>query len=444
MTVQVRRGYHFLTVQEGSGSLMPNDDLLPVNVPAKTIPGEPVTAPAVTAASRARQAFRRDRITWTCYLALALFTYFLSIQGNIIPFLRDELALSYREVSLHPAALAAGLIVCGLLGERVVAWCGRRGALALGFAGICGGAVLLSLAHTVTASIAGCLLMGAPGGLILVVVPALLAERHGALRSVAFGEANAASYFASLTATVAMGSFTAIGLDWRYGLVLGIALTAVALASHAGDPIPAARPAGESGVGRLPAAYWAYWATLFCVIALEFCTLLWSPEVLERVQGLSRASAAAMAAGFSAAMLIGRLFIAPLLRHVSAQRLFAASLALTLPGLALYIGVRQPVPCVVGLVVVGLGTAPLYPLTLGFAIGVAGRQGEVASARASLASGLAILIMPMALGALADGLGLRLACLFLPVLTAVAALCFVAARALERRASNLTHRSGGH
>jgi len=412
---------------------MPSDDPLTVTVPAKIIPGKHVTAPAVTGASRATQAFRRDRVTWACYLALALFTYFLSIQGNIIPFLRDELALSYREVSLHPAALAAGLIICGLLGERVVAWCGRRGALALGFVGTCGGAVLLSVAHTATASIVACLLMGAPGGLILVVVPALLAERHGADRSIAFGEANAASYFASLTATVAMGSFIAMGLDWRTGLAFGIGLTAVAVTRHAGDSIPAVRPRAESGAGRLPAAYWAYWATLFCVIALEFCTLLWSPEVLERVQGLSRASAAAMAAGFSAAMLTGRLFIAPLLRRVSAQRLFCASLALTLPGLALYIGVHQPVLCVVGLVMLGLGTAPLYPLTLGFAIGVAGRLGEVASARASLASGIAILAMPMALGALADGLGLRLACLFLPVLPAVGALCFVAARVLELR-----------
>ena len=81
----------------------------------------------------------------------------------------------------------------------------------------------------------------------------------------------------------------------------------------------------------------------------------------------------------------------------------------------------------------GLGTALLYPLTLGFAIGVAGRLEEAASARASLASGVAILIMPMALGALADGLGLRLACLFLLPLPAVAALCFVAARTLEFR-----------
>src|SRR5208282_4557845 len=365
--------------------------------------------------------------------ALALFAYFLNIQGNIIPFLRDELALSYWEVSLHPAALAGGLIICGLFGERAVAWCGRRGALVLGFVGACGGAAQLSLAHTATESVAGCLLMGAPGGLILVVVPAVLAERHGADRSIAFGEANAASYIASLTATVAIGLFTAIGLDWRNGLALGIMLTAVALARHAGDPIPAAPPHGESSAGGLPAAYWAYWAVLFCVIALEYCTLLWIPEVLERVQGLSRASAATMAAAFSAAMLTGRLFAAPLLRRVSAQRLFLASLVLTLPGIALYVGVRQPVLSVVGLVALGLGTAQLYPLTLGFAIGAAGRLGEAASARASLASGVAILVMPMALGMLADGLGLRLACLFLPALPAVGALCFVAARTLEFR-----------
>jgi fucose permease len=381
----------------------------------------------------AASGFRRDRLTWTCYFTLSLFAYFLNIQGNIIPFLRDELALSYRDAGLHPAALAAGLIVCGLFGERAVAWCGRRGALALGFVGLCGGAVLLSLAHIAAASIAGCLLMGAPGGLILVVVPAVLAERHGADRSIAFGEANAASYIASLTAAAAMGLFTATGLDWRSGLALGIGLTALALAFRAGDPIPAPRPRGESGAGRLPAAYWAYWATLFCVIALEYCTLLWSPEVLEQVQGLSRASAVAMAAAFSAAMLTGRLFAAPLLRRVSAQRLFLASLALTLPGIALYVGVRQPVLSVVGLVVLGLGTALLYPLTLGFAIGVAGRLEEAASARASLASGVAILVMPMVLGALADGLGLRLACLFLPALPALGALCFVAARTLESR-----------
>jgi fucose permease len=381
----------------------------------------------------ATTGFRRDRVTWASYLALALFSYFLSIQGNIIPFLRDEFALSYRVVSLHPAALAAGLIVCGLFGERVVARLGRDGALALAVAGICGGAMLLGLAPTAAVSIAGCLLIGAPGGLVLVVVPAALAERHGANCAIALGEANAASYAASLTATVAIGLFAASGASWRSGLALGLELAAVAIARYAVDPVSAGERRGETRSGRLPAAYWAYWATLFCVIALEYCTLLWGPEVLERTQGLSRAAAATAAAAFSAAMLTGRLFTAPLLRRVAGRRLFLGSLALTLPGFLLYWGARQPALSVVGLFVLGLGIAQLYPLALGFAIGVAGKLEDAASARASLASGVAILSMPMVLGALADAMGLQGACLLLPALTAASGLCFAAARTLERR-----------
>jgi fucose permease len=381
----------------------------------------------------ATTGFRRDRVTWASYLALALFSYFLSIQGNIIPFLRDEFALSYRVVSLHPAVLAAGLIVCGLFGERVVARLGRDGALALAVAGICGGAMLLGLAPTAAVSIAGCLLIGAPGGLVLVVVPAALAERHGANRAIALGEANAASYAASLTATVAIGLFAASGASWRSGLALGLELAAVAIARYAVDPVSAGERRGETRSGRLPAAYWAYWATLFCVIALEYCTLLWGPEVLERTQGLSRAAAATAAAAFSAAMLTGRLFTAPLLRRVAGRRLFLGSLALTLPGFLLYWGARQPALSVVGLFVLGLGIAQLYPLALGFAIGVAGKLEDAASARASLASGVAILSMPMVLGALADAMGLQGACLLLPALTAASGLCFAAARTLERR-----------
>ena len=127
---------------------MPSDDPLPVNIPEKISPRKHVTAPDGAAPSGATSAFRRDRVTWASYLALGLFTFFLNVQGNIIPFLRDEFALSYGVVSLHPGALAGGLILCGLVGDRMVTRLGRRWALALGFAGLCGGAALLSVAPT--------------------------------------------------------------------------------------------------------------------------------------------------------------------------------------------------------------------------------------------------------------------------------------------------------
>src|SRR6202161_2960925 len=73
----------------------------------------------------------RTRLTWFGYLLSGFFTFIISIQGNIIPFLRDELGLSYAAVSLHPSALAAGMIAAGLVTQRVVKAVGRRAAVLL-------------------------------------------------------------------------------------------------------------------------------------------------------------------------------------------------------------------------------------------------------------------------------------------------------------------------
>ena len=97
---------------------------------------------------------RRDLATWYSYLALGFFTYLLTIQGNILPFLKQELDLSYRVVSLHSGAIAAGMILVGLFGDRVVRRWGRRFALALGAAGAAAGAILLCMAASAWASIA--------------------------------------------------------------------------------------------------------------------------------------------------------------------------------------------------------------------------------------------------------------------------------------------------
>jgi fucose permease len=60
-----------------------------------------------------------------------------------------------------------------------------------------------------------------------------------------------------------------------------------------------------------------------------------------------------------------------------------------------------------GLFVTGLGVASLYPLILSLAIGAAGEHTVQAGARATLASGAAILSLPLVLGRLADTAGIR-------------------------------------
>src|SRR6267154_2102288 len=87
----------------------------------------------------------RTRLTWYAYLLSGFFTFIISIQGNIIPCLRDELRLSYATVSLHPSALAAGMMATGLLTERVLAAIGRRRTCLLGVAGVIGGLLLAAI-----------------------------------------------------------------------------------------------------------------------------------------------------------------------------------------------------------------------------------------------------------------------------------------------------------
>jgi fucose permease len=87
-----------------------------------------------------------------------------------------------------------------------------------------------------------------------------------------------------------------------------------------------------------------------------------------------------------------------------------------------------------GLFVVGLGISLLFPLTLSFAMESAGNAPDRAATRTMLAPGLAILLSPPLLGAVADSFGLRLAQFATPVFMVLAVAAFVVGERLRRRA----------
>jgi fucose permease len=78
-------------------------------------------------------------------------------------------------------------------------------------------------------------------------------------------------------------------------------------------------------------------------------------------------------------------------------------------GFAIFWGAGSALVGKTGLFISGLGVASMYPLILSLAIGAAGDKTIQASARATLASGVAILALPLVLGRLADGVGIHLA-----------------------------------
>jgi fucose permease len=375
----------------------------------------------------------RTRLTWYAYLLSGFFTFIISIQGNIIPFLRDELQLSYAAVSLHPSALAAGMIAAGLLTERVLAAIGRRWTCLLGVAGCIGGLLAVCAAGNAAYSIAGCALVGLTGGMLPGVVGGLLADLHRGARDQAFTECGAVTYACAITANLATGVAATFAFGWRGGLLFGVAGGLLLVAIFSRDAVPEARHRTQRAGERVPPASWAFLVMLGLGVALEMTMLLWSPAYLEQVAGLPRTAAVAAAAAFPAAMLLGRSAGSVLVRRVAPAILYPASLSLIAPGfLAFWDGFPASV-AVFGLFLAGLAIALLYPLSLSFAVGAAGAAGNAASVRSGLAAGTAVLTAPIALGTLADHVGLSRAYLIAPILAAAILLCFVAARTMERR-----------
>jgi fucose permease len=389
---------------------------------------------AVSDRAGVRAGIQRGPATWYAYLLLGYFTYLNTSQGNIVPFLIAALDLSYGAVSLHTSAIACGLLLIGLTGDRVVARYGRRAMMIFGGLASTLGLLALALAPSVYVTVTACLFMGLTGAFIPAVVSALLSDIHGARRDVALTEANAVCYAFAIAAPLIAGLAVWAGWSWRLVPLAGIAAAIVIVGAYWRYPIPAgAKASASTRSAALPPAYWGYWAMLGFAVALEFAALLWAPAYLEKVVGLSPSSAAIGAGAFFVAMLAGRTLGIRVVSIYPPRNIFFALMALTLAGFVAYWSAAQPILAILGLFVIGIGISLLFPITISFAMGAAGAASDRASARAMLAPGLAVILTPPLLGSLADNVGLWLSQAMIPVFATLTIAAFLVAQGIERR-----------
>ena len=377
----------------------------------------------------------RDAVTWYAYLLLGYFTYLNTSQGNIIPFLQAELDLSYGAVSLHSSAIALGLLVISLTGDRIISRYGRRPMLIFGALASAVALTLLAVAPSVYATVASCFFMGLTGAFIPAIVSALLSDIHGDNRDIALTEANAICYAFAIAAPLLAGLVVWAGLSWRLVPLAGVAAALIVVALNWNRPIPAGAkpPAASVGSAMLPPAYWAYWAMLGFGVGLEFSALLWAPAYLERVVGLPASTAAFGAGAFFVAMLLGRTVGIRLVAVYPARNIFFALSALTFIGFAAYWLAPIPSVAIAGLFLIGLGISLLFPISISFAMAAAGSEASNrASTRSMLAPALAIILNPPLLGVLADNVGLWWAQIMIPVFAALTIAAFIVAQRLGR------------
>jgi fucose permease len=161
--------------------------------------------------------------------------------------------------------------------------------------------------------------------------------------------------------------------------------------------------------------------------------IFWGADFLEKVVGLSKIDASTLMTLFFVGAVASRLVGSRLTRIMPSARLLLMALAITLAGFLLFWLAPSAALNVAGLFVTGLGVANLYPLTLAVTTSLAPEQANIASARTSMASGLAILVGPQILGAVADQFGINRAYGVVPLLVGLALALTIFANQLAAR-----------
>ena len=349
----------------------------------------------------------RDSATWIGYLLIGYYAYLQASLGPLMPFLRDEVGFDYTTAGLHFSALALGTVIIGSSADRVIGRIGRKAASRGGATGVAVGAIMLTLSPHVAVSLFSTLFMGYSGSLLGTTVQSMLADRHHGARAVALIESCIIASIFAFMAPLAVGFWQGTGLGWRLALWMAILLPAVLgvrFFRNGSSQRERATRVSRPIKGRIPSAFWPFWAANILGVSIEWSMIYWGASFLEEVGGVSKTVAATSMSIFLAAMLAGRIAGSRLATKYRSEQLLLAAVLIAAIGFPLFwLGVFIQVR-LLGLFIMGLGIANLYPLICSIAIGLMPGRPEVASARLSLGVGLALISVPLLLGWVADRL----------------------------------------
>jgi MFS family permease len=202
------------------------------------------------------------------FARLSLAGYLLYGFGYVVPLLRQDLGLSDALAGLHASAIAVGIILSGLAGDRVARRLGADGAGRTAVLGVGAAGFAVAVAPHVVVSLVAGVVFGFFAGVVLSSVNQQLSALGGRAASVALARANLAALVATLVAPLAIAALDDLGVGGRLGLLVPLPLIGVLELMNWRRPIGGPRAAdARSGqgpaAGRLSGAYWRAWIVLW-------------------------------------------------------------------------------------------------------------------------------------------------------------------------------------
>lgn len=364
-----------------------------------------------------------DRLTVVCVLSFCLLVAGLSV-GIVLGELREQLHLSGLVAAAHGSTFGIGLLVCGAVGLRLVGRFGRPAAFWGACALIVVGVLLLCAGQMWPLTLLGTAIASFACAMLVLLMPGIVADHHGPDdRAGAFAAINGLPGLAGITFSLVIGAVLAAGGSWRWPFaLLTLAIAAATLVAGRGVAIPAGAPSSVRSLEllRRPDVR-APFVDVVHAVLVEFPVGIWAVVYLKEVGGAGSGAAAALGAVWGLCILVSRMVL-PRIVAVAGPWARSACFGAAAIGAALLWAGPGLAPRVVGLMIVGFGCGPLYPLSVDALYQRAEADSVALGAVCALASGVAITVGPLALGLLADVVTLHHAILWVPLLAALGAL----------------------
>ena len=368
----------------------------------------------------------RRIVTAAAVLSLVMGIGIISV-GPCLPGLSDEFDLSDTAagalVALQGGAYGAAVVVAGRIGDRI----GRLVPTTIGIVMQIGGLVALALAQSAAWAFGAITLVGIGAGIASAGVGALVADNTGPRAPRAMLLSNAGFGLGALVAPGVAAIAFAVGLSWRWPLLVGAAVCLIALPTV--RIFPRGRPRSHADA---PMAPWhellrdAHLRALLVVIGLYFpvesALAAWYPKYSVDARDGSEWMGAAAVAGFWAALTISRLILG-----LGRFRLRTPNLLPLLIGGALVLAL--------GVLLLPGAAAPAFVLIVSGALcgGIFPLSSAAAAARAPAATGTVFglllgiggvmtLVVPLTMGVVSDAAGTPAAGIVVVVVLLAAAL----------------------
>ena len=282
-----------------------------------------------------------------------------SLLGAAWPVMRLQFGAPLSQAGMISMIIAGGTIVSSLLSDRLTRRLGTGLVTALSVAMTAAALFGFSISNSVTALC----LWGIPYGLGAGAVDAALnnyvalhySSRHMSWLHCFWGVG------ASISPYI-MAAWLARGDNWQGGYrtvsLLQVALTAVLFMSL---PMWKKRDDGEPGAMRIPGVPAILLAFLsYC--AAETTAGLWASSYLVEARGVDAGTAARFASLFYLGITFGRFLNGFVADRMGDRRMIRVGVGVMLAGMALVVlPVGSTLPALAGLIVFGLGCAPVYP-----------------------------------------------------------------------------------